>query len=354
MVYRRLSTFFSKWEILYHLFMIPIIFPIGNYYFIGSRYFTEWWVFVLGTLLVFLLYSFSVVVLTLAIRWVIRRYPAAQQATERTLTMLVVVSGLTVALAIFSVFIYSFFPNLGTQFNWKSIRPILILGLVFDLFLCTMLDVFYIYTQWQQDLNENEQLKREALQNRLNALKMQINPHFLFNSLNSLSSLISEDRRRAERFVDELAKVYRYMLQAHNHSLVPLESELDFLVSYSSLLNTRYGYSLRIDLCIDPIYYAYSLPPLSLQTLIDNAIKHNTMSPAKPLAISIRATQNKRLIVQNTLQRKVVRVAMTQAKLSDLALKYRLISDTDLRVIETDTHFGVTLPLLTIPQVAKA
>jgi hypothetical protein len=354
MVYRHLSNFFSKWEILYHLFMILILFPIGNYYFIGSRYFTNWWVFCLGTTLVFLLYSFSVVVLTLAIRWVIRRYPAAQQATERTLTMLVVVSGLTVVLAVFDVFIYSLFTDLGTEFNWKTIRPILILGLVFDLFLCTMLDVFYIYTQWQHDLNENEQLKREALQNKLNALKMQINPHFLFNSLNSLSSLISEDHQKAERFVDELAKVYRYMLQAHTHGLVPLESEVDFLVTYSSLLSTRYGYSLRIDLCIDPIYYAYTLPPLSLQTLIDNAIKHNTMSPAKPLTISIRTTQNKRLIVQNTLQRKVIRVTMSQAKLADLSLKYRLISDMDLRVIETDTHFGVTLPLFMAPQVARS
>lgn len=326
--------------------MMPIQVAIGNYYFIGSCYFTEWRMFILGTVIVSGLYTLSAVLLTALIRWTIQQYPQASQAVPRTLLMLLLSAILTVALVVFDVFVYSLAAPSEVFFTWASIRPILLWGVFFDLILCTILSMFYTYTQWQREQTENKQLKEAVLHHQLDTLKIQISPHFLFNSLNSLSSLIGEDQKEAEQFVDQLAKVYRYLLQANNHQLVTLQTELEFMVSYINLLQTRYGSGLCVIQRVDPAYMDHSLPPLSLQTLIDNAIKHNTMRPGKPLSILIRTTQNGRLMVQNTLQRKVTKVEMSGARLANLTAKYRLLDNGEVRVVETDTHFGVTLPLL--------
>ncbi|GAB3325602.1 hypothetical protein GCM10027299_23940 [Larkinella ripae] len=332
---------------------MPVLFPVGNYYFVGPRYFNDGRVFLLGTAVVFGLYWFSVFSLTLAVRGVIRRYPNAQQATSRTLIMLLTVGLLTVGLATLDVFTYSLFPSLGVSFSWSSVRPILILGLIFDLCFCVALNVFYTYNQWHIDQTENEQLRQATLQHQLDTLKMKINPHFLFNSLTSLSSLIGEDQKQAERFVDQLSKVYRYLLQANTRNLVSLQTELDFIGNYADLLQTRYGPSLRIDQSTDAALLDYALPPLTLQTLVDNAIKHNIMSASRPLTIDIRTTQDERLAVRNTLQRKTVKMDLSQARLGSLMEKYRDLSRREVQVVETDTYFEVSLPLFPHTQSAQ-
>lgn len=344
--YRRLTTFFSRWELWYHLLMMPILFPIGNYYFVGPRYFSDWKVFVQGTLVVFGLYWFSVIALTLAVRWVIYQYPDVQRATLRTLVMLSAVGLLTVALAVLDVFTYSLFPVLGVSFTWDAIRPILILGLIFDLCFCVALNVFYTYNQWHRDQTENELLRQATVQHQLDTLKMKINPHFLFNSLTSLSSLIGEDQKQAEQFVDQLSKVYRYLLQANTRELVSLQTELDFIANYANLLQTRYGASLRISQRADAVFLDHVLPPLTLQVLVDNAIKHNVMSPAKPLLIEIETTRTGQVLVRNNVQRKVAKMDMNQSKLADLMIKYRQLGRQEVQIEETATHFGVSIPLL--------
>ncbi|WP_229312302.1 sensor histidine kinase [Larkinella punicea] len=343
---RRLTPFFSRWELWYHILMMPVLFPVGNYYFVGPRYFSDVRVFLLGTTVVFGLYWFSVITLTLAVRGVIRRYPDVLRATHRTLVMLAVVGLITIGLAVLDVFIYSLFPLLNVPFTWDAIRPILILGLIFDLCFCVALNVFYTYNQWHRDQTENEHLRQATLQHQLDSLKMKINPHFLFNSLTSLSSLIGEDQKQAEQFVDQLSKVYRYLLQANTHELVSLQTELDFVGQYSALLQTRYGPALRIALPTDPTFPDTQLPPLTLQLLIDNAIKHNVMSVTKPLSIHIEMLPNRRLLVRNTLQRKSVKMDLSQARLATLMAKYRQLGLEEIRVEETGTHFEVSLPLL--------
>ncbi|GAB3502411.1 hypothetical protein GCM10027341_30360 [Spirosoma knui] len=340
--------FFSKIEWIYHLLMMPVLFPLGNYYFIGPRYFQDLITFLMGTAVVFGLYWLSIIALTFAVRWVTSRFPDQRQAVTRTLVMLVLVGGLTVLLASFDVWIYSVTPFLQVQFSWDAVRPIWILGFIFDIFLCIALNLFYAYSQWQENQTENEQLKRAALQHQFDALKGQLNPHFLFNSLNSLSSLISEDPDRAERFVDELSKVYRYLLQAGNRDLVSLQEEITFIRVYINLLQTRYGSSLRVELDIVRDYLNRMLPPLSLQTLIDNAVKHNVMLHDKPLTITIRTTPLG-LQVNNNLQRKKITVETQRSGLANLAAKYRLFGEEPVQIRETESDFRVTLPLLQIP-----
>ncbi|WP_223834201.1 sensor histidine kinase [Spirosoma profusum] len=351
-------AFFSTYEWWYHLLLMPVLFPLGNYYFIGARYFNEPLVFAVGTSIIFGLYWLSVIVLTVAVRWVIARFPDVRQALPRTLTMLLLVGALTIVLAIFDVWIYSIFPLTGVTFNWDAVRPIWVLGLLFDLFLCIALSMFYTYAQWKNHVTENEQLKRMALQHQFDRLKGQLNPHFLFNSLNSLSSLISEDPAKAERFVDDLAKVYRYMLQAGKNpiggnELVTLQAEMDFVAVYINLLRIRYGDNLQVEQRIDALFLNYQLPPLSVQILIDNAIKHNIMLSDKPLTISIHTTAFGQLRIENNLQRKNLRVETRQSELSNLTAKYQLLTEEPVAIQETSARFVITLPLFHTPPAKR-
>jgi hypothetical protein len=340
--------FFSKAEWLYHLLVMPVIFPLANYFFIGPSYFHDPVVFLVGTLFVFIIYWPAVVLLTLLIRWVINRFPDQRQAVMRTLIMLLLVSGLTTVLAVVYCWLFSLVPLFGVTFSWGKVRPVWALGYIFDVFMCIALSMFYAYSKWKQNQTENEQLKRAALQHQFDALKGQLNPHFLFNSLNSLSSLIYEDPDRAERFVDELSKVYRYLLQANNRDLVSLQEELAFMNTYTNLLRTRYGNSLQIEQEIVNDYLVRVLPPLSLQTLIDNAVKHNIMLPDKPLLLTVKTTPLG-LQISNNLQRKKIKVETQQAGLANLMAKYQLFGDEPVQIRETETHFSVTLPLLQSP-----
>ncbi|WP_420149217.1 sensor histidine kinase [Spirosoma sp.] len=353
--------FFFKREWQWHVFMMPLLFPIANYYFIGLPYFTNLSFFLVGTALAFGLYWVSVFLLTLAIRWVIRHYPGMQQTIPRTIVMLLAVGTITIVLSIFYVWIYSLVPITGVTFNWSIVRPIWVTGLLFAAFLCIALGLIYSYAQWKLELQEDEQLQRQALQHQYDTLKGQLNPHFLFNALNSLSVLIGEEPKQAEEFVDKMARVYRYMLQSgrstdrlrdgrssiEQSELVTLQAELEFIHLYADLLQVRYNNCLRIERPaeVSNVHLNCHLLPLSLLTLVDNAVKHNSMSASKPLVISIEITPNGWLQVTNNRQQKTIRMETIRAGLVSLVAQYDLLSQEAVVVEATDTYFKVSLPL---------
>ena len=192
-----------------------------------------------------------------------------------------------------------------------------------------------------------EQLKQQMTDMQMRALQAQISPHFLFNSLNTLSSLIAEEPDRAETFVDELATVYRYLLQSGTHKLTPLHKELTFVQAYFNLLKTRYTKGIELDMHIDPRHTAYQLPSLTLQLLVENAVKHNVVSADQPLHIRIMTNGTDTLVVQNNLQRKAQGHGIaTQRGLLTISEKYRLLDLADIRITETDTTFEVAVPLI--------
>lgn len=338
--------FFSKYEWWYHLAMMPIFFVAGNYYFIGDSYFSDLKTFLIATALVFALYWFSIVMLTLAIRWAIAQFPHFHQTTIRLLVMLVLVGNITMLLAAFDVWAYSIIPYLKVDFVWDKIWPIMILGIFFDVFLCSALGLFYAFEKWKQNQTESEKLERVALQQQFNALKGQVNPHFLFNSLNTLSSLISEDKDQAELFVEDLSRIYRYMLQAAKVEFACLITELEFLETYARLLKVRYGDGLQFNIPSAQHYSGIVLSPLSLQNLVDNAIKHNMMSANKPLVITIDVLPNRSIRVQNNLQRKIRTLDTQEALLSNLIAKYSFLCDEPVEVIEENGVFAVILPFI--------
>lgn len=202
------------------------------------------------------------------------------------------------------------------------------------------------FEQWERTITETERLKKANLQSQFESLKQQINPHFLFNSLNSLSSLIEEDPRQAEVFLEELASVYRYLLRANESQLTTLRAELDFVRSYFYLLQIRYGGGIELIADVDPALADHLIPPLTLQLLLENAVKHNAILPDRPLTIELRTDAEGRLVVRNTLQRKNIRVPSNRVGLTNIATKYQLLGQGEVSVREDDAHFTVTLPLL--------
>lgn len=205
--------------------------------------------------------------------------------------------------------------------------------------------------QYQREQVEAE-LITEKLHQQMSAVQMmalqaQLNPHFLFNSLNSLSSLIAEDPAKAERFVDEMANVYRYLLRNNDNKLTTLQTELKFVDSYYHLLKTRYGAGIDLRKSVDDPYLAYQLPPLTLQLLLENAVKHNIVSSDQPLIIEVASSPDGWLTVSNTLQRRVVnRANSTQKGLLNILSKYQLLGQAMPKVEEKNDAFVVALPLI--------
>ena len=197
----------------------------------------------------------------------------------------------------------------------------------------------------EQAEREKEQLRVANLQSQLDVLKQQVNPHFLFNALNSLSSLISEDPEQAERFVDKLSDVYRYVLRANEQQVTTLEAELQFIEAYYHLLKTRYGAGLDLTVAVDEKHYTGQIPPLTLQLLVENAVKHNVVSPKRPLHIWITTTEQAGLAVSNTLQKKQSRVLSNGVGLTNIVAKYQMLNLPTPTISEADGVFTVTLSL---------
>ncbi|WP_144802351.1 sensor histidine kinase [Maribacter sp. MAR_2009_72] len=199
-------------------------------------------------------------------------------------------------------------------------------------------------TDRQDDRIENEQLKQQNLENELAALKNQIDPHFLFNSLNSLTSLVRENEK-ATQFVNKLSYMYRYILQSSDTNLVTLKEELKFLESYAFLMNTRYRDRLRIAIDIAPEVLGHRLPPLALQLLVENSVKHNEISATNPLTVKVYS-HNGKIIVENPIRGRSTLAEGTGTGLINLKKRYVLLLKQEVVVSTTDGIFKVELPLI--------
>ncbi|NNK19379.1 MAG: histidine kinase, partial [Maribacter sp.] len=195
----------------------------------------------------------------------------------------------------------------------------------------------------QASLIENERLKQQNLQSELAALKNQIDPHFLFNSLNSLTCLI-RDNDKASQFVKKLSFMYRYILQSTDRDLVSLREELKLVESYSYLIKTRYRDRFAIDIEIDEKYHEKEIPPLALQLLVENAVKHNEISETNPLTVKI-FYKDGFIFVENKLQPRTAMAEGTGNGLVNLDKRYYLIEKQNITITTSNNKFSVKLPL---------
>lgn len=194
-----------------------------------------------------------------------------------------------------------------------------------------------------EDLLENEKLKQQNLQKELTALKNQINPHFLFNSLNSLNSIV-RDNKEATMFIKKLSFMYRYILQSGERDVVSLQEELKFLDSYVYLVKSRYRDRFKIDIDIDAEYLEKKVPPLALQLLVENAVKHNEISESNPLQVNIYSKDSD-IYVENEMRLRTSFVDSTGNGLMNLDKRYFLLKKQHISISATENVFRVKLPL---------
>lgn len=225
-----------------------------------------------------------------------------------------------------------------------KIIPTVIARGFFVAVLSYFLSRFLVETERKNEvLLENEHLKHENLLVQLTSLKNQLNPHFLFNSLNTLSWLINEDKDKSQRYLQKLSQVLRYSLSMQEQSLVPLKEELALIESYIFLLQMRFGDNLKV--VVDMPTTEFKIPPLSLQLLIENAIKHNVISKTSPLQIWIeQQVENQTLSVRNSLHIKANSEG-TGIGLVNLNERFKILANREI-VIQKDESFIVIIPLI--------
>jgi len=204
--------------------------------------------------------------------------------------------------------------------------------------------IVFIILLWQTSLRREQKLKEENLIFQNETLKSQVNPHFLYNSLNTISSLIRTRPEDAEQFINNLSSIYRYILDNGQKDRVPLKSELDFIIGYFDLHKVRDEEKILLEIDA-PDAERYGILPVSLQILLENAIKHNIATRENQLRIWIYI-EDQFIVVKNNLQRKATQLASTRTGLKNLAERVRLATRRELVIEETNDHFTVKMPLL--------
>lgn len=312
----------------------------------GAEYFEIGRVFLIATPFTFLIMIMSFILYGQIAITCRQRLPGDHNFLKRTVILLSLFLTMS-ALLIFGI--YQFYHAIGllgdskeeNNFTWAYITT----GIL-NIFLTFLKEGLYRFDNWKASLKETEQLKIAYKQSQLIGLKSQVNPHFLFNSLNSLSGLIQEDTAKAETFLDEMSKVYRYMLRNDDDPLVTLSTELQFISSYFSLLKARYCEAVELIVDIREADKDKMLPPLSLQVIVENAIYQNKTSKGSPLRICIESG-DETVIIKNNVQRKMITETVDQESgLDNLIKKYELMGRRAVEIHETGAERTIILPLI--------
>lgn len=230
--------------------------------------------------------------------------------------------------------------------NWNVVTTSTLIIMICVIFITHVYETVFLVKQAESDQLKKEQLERARAEAELQALKNQIDPHFIFNSLNTLSHLIEDKPEKARLFNDNLAEVYRYILQNKSRDLVLLREEMDFLKHYFSLLKIRFEHAVQLNITGEALELEqFLIPPISLQVLMENAIKHNEFSDEFPLVVTVSINADE-LVVTNDVHAKTLRKPSSKIGLQNLDERYKLIVKKPISIYRAAQQFVVHLPLL--------
>ena len=230
--------------------------------------------------------------------------------------------------------------------GWSQFKMALAFAFRINLFLHTINAIIYFNNKLKNTVLEAERLKTLSIESQFEALRNQINPHFLFNSLNVLSGIVHQDADLASDFIKQLANVYRYLLYNQENKTVSLRTEMEFIDAFVFLLKLRFADQVIIDQAVpEADQDAFQLPPASVQLLVENAIKHNVTSRKNPLRVAI-FVEDDYLVVQNTLQHVPKPTLPGGMGLNNIKLRYQHLVDREVEVIDDGESFRVKLPLI--------
>ena len=251
--------------------------------------------------------------------------------------------GLFLLRAFTSVILYDVpFDRFILNETWKGYS----FGLWITLTIISVFHVIYFYNRYQKNKIKEQKVIAGAASAKFDALKNQLDPHFLFNSLNVLTSLIEENPKNAQKFTTSLSKVYRYVLEQKNKDLITVDEELDFARTYMSLLKMRFEDSIVFEIPDSASDPESKVVPLSLQLLLENAVKHNMVTSSKPLHIKIYESEGM-LVVENNLQPKQIVKKSSGVGLENIKQRYNLLSNKNVSINQQANSFAVAIPMLT-------
>jgi LytS/YehU family sensor histidine kinase len=241
---------------------------------------------------------------------------------------------------------------LNYRYSFTELEMPLKLNLIYagliNLFFHLLNAILFFFREYRMKSLEAEELKRISAQAQLQAVKTQVNPHFLFNNLNVLSGMVIKDNPKANRFIEEFSTVYRYILSSQDKELVELEQELAFIKPYVYLLQERYPDGLKVDITVPEKYQSSYIIPVALQMLIENAIKHNVISRSNPLHIEVKANGSGMLTVRNNRQPRSSVEQSNRIGLANIAKRYELVCGRRIDIQITPEIFEVNVPLLNV------
>lgn len=284
------------------------------------------------------LFGFCFVVLKLNIDWGIKWFHKKAFSKSILISIVILILWILILRTFDSIINEAISTTLNLRFNNYVYFFVMLMLLIIS-------RTVLLNNKTKIDAIEKEQLKQQTLQNELSALKNQVNPHFLFNSLNSLTLLVREDQKTAEKFIKKLSFLYRYILQSKDQNLVALKEELKFLNSYIFLIKERYRENFHVNISIDEGLLQKETPTLALQILVENSVKHNEISAKKPLTVDIYNDDNF-LIVKNKIQKRTGSIESTNTGLSNLNNRFQLSLNKSIIIEKSQDYFIVKLPIL--------
>jgi len=307
---------------------------ISNYF--GGRNSALFEVSLMDILLrVFFLFGFCFMILKLNITWFEKWFKKNKQTKAYVLSLIIFIVWLRIFKSIYLLAVGE------ALFNPRLIHFVYVFMLIILLIISRTI---LLSNQSKKDAVEKERLKKRNVEYELSNLKNQLNPHFLFNSLNTLTLLVRNDPDSAEKFIAKLSILYRSMLQSNDEDLVLLGQEIDFLESYIYLLKQRFRENFNVEIKIENKLLELKIPSLALQLLVENTLKHNEISKRNPLTVYIYNKGNT-LFVKNKIQKRRGDIDSTKTGLANLNERFKLLLGRSIEVVDNQDQFTIKLPL---------
>ncbi len=302
------------------------------------------------TFMIAFLWAFSICItqwtgLQLIYNYIDRKISWIQAPVRKTIVQIVAFLAYSItAFILVQLFNYAVWMNVPPSKSWEFIVKAIPYTVLISFIISLIFTAIGFFHAWKNSFLQAEKLKIEMLAYKYESLRNQINPHFLFNSLNVLSDLVYDDQELAVKFIRQLSDLFRYVLDSRDKELVPLGEELDFIQSFTFLLKTRFEEKLKIEIDAKAGPDDY-IVPMTLQLLIENAVKHNEVSEAFPLRISIRKTAEW-LEVENNLQPKNAGDDSKKTGLKNITQQFAFFSEKPIKIMMSDDRYVVRVPIL--------
>jgi len=274
-----------------------------------------------------------------------KKFPNVENVGKRALFLFIsIVISVTVIDFLGGILLARMFDgNYYFSERYRVLLPIIIISIM----VMAIYEAIYFYLQLKKSIREEEQAKQVVILAQLDALRNQAQPHFFFNSLNTLRDIIDQNSKDdAKQFVDKLSDVYRFILDAGDANIIPLRDELKFARAYIHIQSERFGDNLKMNWQLQETELDRMIVPMSLQLLLENAIKHNVISRSKPLTVTV-AIKDDYLFVNNKIQPKSTKLPSTKLGLINIEKRYALITNKTPKIEDIESEFTVSLPLLT-------